>query len=136
MFETPDLSKEFNPVPKPQKKEKKSPQPIKQLGKKGRDNVDNVAERKKEFEKAGITECEISAYKPTMAVFAKICWHNNALGFAHGKKRKKLTKEELKKVILGCTPCHTIIEYECLKKTGMTMEQFIDAVIAARKVKV
>jgi hypothetical protein len=128
-----DLSKEFHPQPKVYKS-KKEPKPIAKIGKKGQESLDNVAERKKEFEAVGITTCEISAYPKTKWVFENVCWHNNALSFAHGKKRKKLTKEELKKVILGCVPCHTIIEYECEKKTGLTMEQFVDAVIAARKV--
>jgi len=116
-----DLSKEFHPVPKPQKREKRHPKRINPIGKKGRDNLDNVAQRKIEFERVGITECE-ARLAP--------CWRNNALGFAHAKKRRKLTKEELKKVILICNPCHSIIEV----LPAEDMEAFVDKVIANRKV--
>lgn len=54
------------------------------------------------FQDAGITTCELQ-YSG--------CWHDNALGFAHRKKRRFCTEEELWKCVLCCTNCHQKIEY-------------------------
>lgn len=60
-------------------------------------------ELKAEFEfQYGITTCELR-YEG--------CWRDNALGFAHAAKRRKLTREDLKHVILCCNPCHDQIEF-------------------------
>ena len=115
-----DLSQEFHPCPKVYKAEK-APKRLNPIGKKTQDSLDNVAERKKEFEAVGIIECE-AELKP--------CWKNNALGFAHGKKRRKLTKAELKKVILICNPCHAVIEIWKPEE----MEKFVNDIIKKRKV--
>jgi hypothetical protein len=124
IYTTPDLGNSFNPVPKPLKKEKSSPKPIKKIGKKGKLNLEATAELKKTSELLGITECEIKLNG---------CW-KVIHGFAHGKKKRKLTPEELKKFAIGaCNPCHDKIEYECEKWTGMTMEQFVRKTIQERK---
>jgi hypothetical protein len=38
------------------------------------------------------------------------CWHDNALGFAHIKKRANLKPNELSIVALACNPCHDLLE--------------------------
>lgn len=101
MQETPDLSKEFHPVPKPAKKEKKTPQPINPIGKKGKEDIIARSENKRAMEEMGITTCEIRF---------EGCWHNNALSFAHPDKRRNLTREDLRVAIVACVPCHQIIE--------------------------
>jgi hypothetical protein len=116
---TPDLSQEFNPIPKTYKAKKIS-RPLNKIGKRTRESLDNVEQRKKEFAMAGITTCE-ARLKP--------CWRNNALGFAHEAKRRKLTKEDLKKVILICNPCHGEIEVWPAEE----MKQFVNNVIANRE---
>jgi hypothetical protein len=117
-----DLSQEFHPQPKVYKA-KKEPKPIKQIGKKGKLNLEANKEFKKTFEEIGITECEIKLDG---------CW-KIIMGFAHGKKRIDLTPEELKKFAIGaCNPCHHKIEYECEKYTGLTMEQFVKKTIEQR----
>lgn len=55
----------------------------------------------KQFAAWGVTRCEF--------MFAG-CWRDNALGFSHLKKRRKLTREELYEVVLSCNPCHDKIE--------------------------
>lgn len=64
---------------------------------------DARVELKIEFEfQYGITTCELR-YEG--------CWLDSALGFAHAEKRRKLTREDLKHVILSCGPCHDEIEF-------------------------
>jgi hypothetical protein len=54
---------------------------------------------KKQFERAGITQCEI-------------CNTGNYLSFAHRLKRRFITTQrELEKVALLCVPCHEKIEF-------------------------
>jgi hypothetical protein len=123
MFETPDLSSSFNPVPKVFKA-KKDPKPIKQIGKKGKENIEATEQLKKDFQDLGVFGCEIKL---------EGCW-KILMGFAHGKKKRKLTPEELKKFAIGaCNPCHDKIEYFCKKWTGLTMEQFVTKIINERK---
>lgn len=50
----------------------------------------------------GITSCELR--------YPGVCWGDNALGFAHAKKRRYLKPHELSHVILCCNPCHDVIE--------------------------
>lgn len=119
-----DLSKEFHPYPKPVSK-KKAPKPLKQIGKKGKLNLEANLELKRYFEKHGIRACEIQLDG---------CWRI-IMGFAHGKKRGDLTPEELKKFAIGaCNPCHQKIEYECEKYTDMTMEQYVRKTIDSRNI--
>lgn len=74
---------------------------------------------KPRFEAAGITTCELR-YPG--------CWFNNGLGFAHAKKRRKLSEEDLEVVILACNPCHDKIEY------SPNMEETVMKVIENRGV--
>lgn len=101
MFKTtPDLSREFYPMPKPAAKQKKAPKPL-GVGKKTTQwNVER-SQLIQEFEQMGITQCEIKM---------EGCWKNTALGFAHLDKRRNLTIEDLPKVVLACTPCHDTVE--------------------------
>lgn len=69
----------------------------------------------------GITTCEL---------FYPGCWRDNALGFAHAKKRRNLKPHELGEVILACNPCHDQIEI--LPETEMT--KVVRGVITKRKV--
>jgi hypothetical protein len=56
---------------------------------------------KPRFEAVGITRCEFNFNG---------CWRNNALGFAHLRKRRNLREGELKVVALACNSCHDILE--------------------------
>jgi len=57
---------------------------------------------KKKFSSWGITSCELR--------YPGGCWGDNALGFAHAKKRRFLAPEELGVVVLACNRCHDILE--------------------------
>ena len=79
---------------------------------------------KVKFADMDITTCEIGL---------KGCLNDNFLGFAHTKKRRYITTEEdLWRVVLACQPCHAKVEYFCIKWTGKTMTEFLDAVIDGR----
>lgn len=105
---------EFNPQPKPVRKKQNK------VGEWAR--VRSML--KEDFEKAGITSCEIR--------FNGVCTPNNFLGFAHYTKRRFLKEGELTKAILACQYCHYILE--CRPRPEM--EKAILKVIAERKVKV
>lgn len=117
--QTPDLSKSYNPIPKPYKKVK-MPTPVKKAGTKTKTWVEIRDMLKAKFFHAGITECELR--------LNKICWKDNALSFAHSKKRRKMTEDDIKEVALLCQPCHLEIEYK------PEMENIIKGIIAARKI--
>lgn len=70
-------------------------------GKKQKEWQNVRVQLKKAFTAAGITECELNL---------EGCWKNNALSFAHIDKRRYLSKEDLKKVVLACIPCHQVVE--------------------------
>ncbi len=54
------------------------------------------------FEAAGITSCEVRC---------KGCWRDNALSFAHSKKRANIKGDEIYEVVLACASiCHQILE--------------------------
>lgn len=53
------------------------------------------------FAQAGITTCELQ-YKG--------CWHDNALTFAHRKKRRFCDEKELWICVLACSQCHHKVE--------------------------
>ncbi len=112
----PDLSKEFYPVPKPLKKVK-MPKPMIKIGNKTKQWNDDRQLLKVAFYKVGIINCEIKR---------KVCWKNTALGFAHLKKRRKLTKEDLLKVVLGCNPCHSEIEVLPVEEMEKILQEIID----------
>lgn len=60
------------------------------------------AKLKKRFEAANVVTCELRLTG---------CWFNNALSFAHSRKRRHIsTTQLLEEVILACTPCHQRIE--------------------------
>lgn len=101
MNQTPDLSQEWHPIPKTYRT-KKPPKKL-HAGAKTKSWEDTRAELKKEFEKLGVTECELRLHG---------CWKTNALTFAHAEKRRFLAKEDLKTVILICSPCHLQIEFK------------------------
>lgn len=106
--------------PKPPKREKKR-KAMKRRGEKTDTWEKERNELKARFERAGITHCELR-YEG--------CWHNNALSFAHSKKRRKIEGDELSETCLCCVPCHMILE----NKKDMT--EIVRSVIARRKVKV
>lgn len=61
---------------------------------------------KRRFEKVGITRCELRGSDKV----PHDCGNDNYLGFAHDAKRRKLTAEDLYRVILICNFAHDIIE--------------------------
>lgn len=100
-----DLSKEYNPYPKPPAKGKKLPHAIKP-GKKVK--VWEVARVSliKLFTTWSITTCEIR--------LDGICIKDNFLGFAHTERRRKLSEADVKspnKVVLACQPCHHVVDF-------------------------
>ena len=78
------------------------------------------ARLKKKFAEAGITSCELG-YPG--------CWRDEALGFAHGRKRRHLQGDEIETLtILSCTPCHDVIE----RMSAPAMLCIVQSVIAER----
>lgn len=122
MFKTtPDLSKHFSPQPKTfkAKKETKSIKP----GKKTLNWEEGRPRLKVIFRENGITTCEIKL---------KICKHNNFLGFAHTRRRARLTQEQVVDphfVVLGCNPCHEYVDFKMDRKKA---EELLDGIVAAR----
>jgi 5-methylcytosine-specific restriction endonuclease McrA len=109
---------DFLPFPKPVKQEKKR----KSLKRRGKKTDAWDATRKlliPRFEAAGIVQCELQWPG---------CWKNNALSFAHSKKRRKVEGDELSRVALLCQNCHHTVEYR------KDMTQIIEEVISRRKV--
>jgi hypothetical protein len=103
-WETPDLSKEFHPVPKPEKKGKKSPKPLNRVGKRTAAWMDGQPKLKETFKDNGITSCEIALAG---------CKGNYLLGFAHVTRRVNYTVDELADphhVVLACQHCHEIVD--------------------------
>jgi hypothetical protein len=107
--------------PKPEKRDKKKKR-LKAVGDKTDAWTKTRAELVVRFQAAGITTCELRYVG---------CWKNNALSFAHSKKRRKVSSdEELRECILACVPCHNRLEY------GKNMYEIVQRVIASRRVKV
>lgn len=72
------------------------------VGKKTREWLTVRARLKRRFNAAGITSCELGYPN---------CWKDEALGFAHGRKRRHLKDNEIETLVaLCCTPCHNRIE--------------------------
>lgn len=120
MQDTPDLSKEFHPVPKPAPKGKKPPKPL-GPGKKTHASMDAVEILKKKFYAYGITTCELFNYKHD-------CWKNTALTFAHRDKRIHLSADDIKdprKVALICTPGHMAIEVLSREEMGKIIDEIV-----------
>lgn len=76
---------------------------------------------KRIFAVAGITTCELK-YEG--------CAIDDYLGFAHAAKRRKLSAEDLKHVILACNFCHDRIEILPPEK----MRQIVDGTVQRREV--
>src|SRR5687768_6910583 len=88
--------------PKPEKRVKK-PKRLKARGEKVEAWEATRAALVQRFQAAGITTCELR-YEG--------CWRNNALSFAHSKKRRYITsQEDLEAVCLCCLNCHGKIEF-------------------------
>lgn len=102
-----DFKNSFNPAPKPVYKKKKSK--VKQWD-------DARAKIKPYFEKAGITSCEGNFLG---------CTFRSILTFAHLKKRRNLTFEELFEVVLLCQNCHDFVEALGEKKMQILLEKII-----------
>jgi hypothetical protein len=90
-------------------------------GKKTKAWENDRRELKKEFERRGITTCEIRF---------SVCWNNNALSFAHIDKRRYLTRDELRQaVVLACISCHEVVERWPREK----MRAYLEGIIENRK---
>lgn len=77
------------------------------------------AKLKVRFLSMGITSCELK-YQG--------CWRDNALGFAHSKKRNDIQKpHELSEVCLACSPCHQKIELLPKKEMAKVVRDIIHA---------
>jgi len=81
---------------------------------------------KRRFEKVGITKCELRSSKEVQHE----CGNDNYLGFAHDAKRRKLTAEDLYRVILVCNFAHDVIEFWPAEK----MKTIVNKTIQSRKV--
>jgi hypothetical protein len=93
---------------------------LKRAGKKTKEWAAARKILKPKFQAAGITTCELGY---------RNCWYDNALSFAHARKRNDLRPGELYEVILCCTPCHDILE----RMPKPIMYAAVHKIIAARK---
>ena len=82
---------------------------------------------KQRFEKAGITTCELRGSDKV----PHDCGNDNYLGFAHDAKRRKLTADDLYRVILICNFAHDIIEVWPAEK----MKAIVNETIQSRKIR-
>lgn len=95
---------------------------MKKIGKKTQEWNKAKRELKRAFESAGITACELHV-SPACSQFF--------LTWAHGDKRRYLTKKELYTLVaLGCVNCHNVIE----KWPREKMREFIELIIKSRRV--
>lgn len=79
-----------------------------------------------QFEKWDIKYCEIN--------FSEVCRIYTYLGFAHTKKRRNISNDEdLRRVVLACQPCHEIVEYNCINRTGKKMTDYLEDIIKKRE---
>lgn len=103
----------------PLRKMKRSP--LRRAGKKTREWERVRRQLKKRFMAANITRCEVKLPQ---------CWHDDGLSFAHGKKRRFLTDNELSElVVLACPPCHTFLE----GRTHDAMLAIVEDIIKTRE---
>lgn len=93
---------------------------INKVGPKGKAWNDARADLKMEFLALGVTACELR-YEG--------CWFDDALGFAHAAKRRKLTAKDLGHVILACNPCHDRLEV----KSPEEMKRIVDTICQRRE---
>lgn len=77
---------------------------------------------KVEFQRAGITVCELQ--EPG-------CWRDNGLGFAHSRKRRNIPRGSrlLEECVLACNACHDILE----GRSETMMEVWVLRVIQDRR---
>lgn len=97
--------------------------PRKPLNRKGKKTLEWERVRrelKARFLAAGITTCELRLPG---------CWRDNALGFAHSKKRREIVGDEIYEVILACNNCHDQVEI----KPHEEMRNIILATIQKRR---
>lgn len=94
--------------------------PLNRVGPRTRAWSEERAKLKRRFEAVGIVTCEL---------FYAGCAFDDYLGFAHAKKRRKLTREDLGVVILACNFCHDQIE----GLAPESMESIVMSTIADRK---
>lgn len=130
MRSTPNLTNEFHPVPKPTQKTKKLSKPI-QAGKKTQNWNDGREDLKKQFSAWGITDCEIGPALSKIAVF--LCKKDNFLGFAHTRRRVKLSPGEVRDprfVVLACQPCHQYVDFEMPREEA---EVLLDSIVTDRQ---
>lgn len=94
---------------------------LNRVGPRTREWRNTVVRLKKRYAAMGITSCELR-YEG--------CFGNEALGFAHGRKRRKLLKGELEHLcILLCNFCHDKIEFLPAEE----MLAIVESVIANRE---
>lgn len=107
--------------------EKRSSKPAShRLGKGKRTKLwdDIRAKLKVNFQRAGITRCEVRC---------EGCWNSDALSFAHSLKRRFIkTVDDWTEVALACTPCHDILE----AMPHQRMADIVRSIIQARPVPV
>jgi hypothetical protein len=123
MKTTPDLSQEFHPVPKPLPKGKKPKKGLISAGKKTLAWNEDRQDLKVVFKDQGITECEIKGKK---------CTPKNFLGFAHTRRRNKLTEEQIKDphfVVLACQQDHYEVDFVMPK---IEAETLLDNIVKSR----
>jgi hypothetical protein len=70
---------------------------LRPISKRGSEWISVRRELKRRFQWAGIITCEARLNH---------CWFNEALGFAHCRKRRLLRGDEIWHVALLCNPCH------------------------------
>lgn len=72
---------------------------------------------KDHFRFAGIEMCEARLSG---------CWYENALSFAHCRKRRKLLEGEIYHVALLCIPCHNLYELLSHEEMHTAIHELID----------
>lgn len=78
-----------------------------------------------QFQEWGITTCELK--------IPNHCTNSMYLGFAHTKKRRNIyTTDDLRRVVLACSGCHSVVEYRCQEFFGMSMTEYLETIIERR----
>jgi hypothetical protein len=92
---------------------------LNRVGKKGRANAKLNRELKREFERLGITTCELGMF---------CCTRDDQLSFAHSLKRRHWKEGDGLIAILACWNCHWQIE----KLGEAEMQPIVERVISER----
>lgn len=122
MFDTPDLRREFHPMPKVFKG-KKEPARL-GAGKRTNAWTDGRAVLKTKFAAWGIAKCEINL---------EGCLKDDFLGFAHTERRVAIGTENIadpSKVVLACQQCHATVDNEMRHKES---KELLEKIVAARE---